>query len=259
MNIQEYHKKADFLRDTLVSMQEIADLPDDILVIDAEAGAVYPDNLGMNDIDPGRHEMMQEKWEELKRNIPPGFDIDGNLIRHLTFNQVNDWADIRDKDIPRELRRVEDYRKKLNYIEYLNGLSPEISRVAITVLLGDIDSALKTLYASIDAYFRETLRAIGPSESTPALIGRAFREGKLKAPIPEQNDAARNFLSGAFSYYRSIIIHYNLPPHRNTVEASLSLFALAHEVLTIFKICLQDSPAGISDNQPPHTISYKIS
>ena len=139
-------------------------------------------------------------------------------------------------DIPRELTRVEEYKKQIFLIEYLDSLHPEVSRVTEIVLSGDLDAALKTIFATLDSKIRVYVGA-KPNEATVSMIGKAFKVGKLVAPQQESKDGARNFLQGVIGYYRNAIIHNPLPTSRNRLDASLSLFTLAHETFRLFDEC----------------------
>ena len=122
----------------------------------------------------------------------------------------------------------------------MDSLHPEVKRVASIVLDGDIDAALKTVYASMDSRARSIVGAKG-SESTVSLIGKAFNDRTLVPPNAQHKDSARNFLQGVLGYYRSSIVHNPTPSHRNTVDASLSLFGLAHEAFLLLDRCDQRS------------------
>ena len=128
------------------------------------------------------------------------------------------------------------HKNKLVLIEYLNELHPEVSRVAETVLNGDIDMALKGVFANLDSKIRSVLRVSG-GESTAPMIGKAFKDGLFIPPRPENLEGVRNFLMGVVGYYRHVIVHNPLPPHRNRIESSLSLFALAHEAFVLIDVC----------------------
>lgn len=187
---------------------------------------------------PIKNSQLQKLWKQIQKNVPPGFSLDGNLIRHISFNQARDWFDIWSYDIPRELIEISEYKKQLSLVEYLNTLHPEISRVSGIVLSGDIDAALKTVYASLESKIRSHLK-LKATESTIPALGKAFKNGVLRSPIHEYSDAARNFLQGVIGYYRSNIIHNPITPTRNSIGASLSLFGLADESFRLFEECIQ--------------------
>jgi hypothetical protein len=196
---------------------------------------IYPGEL-MSSHFPRESEELQNCWVEIQKIVPPGFSVDSNLIRHLSFNEAHDWMDISNNDIPRELIKINEYRRKLVLIEYIENLHPEVSRISQIVLNGDIDAALKTVYSTLDSKIRVIVKP-GISESTVPAIGKAFKEGRLSFPSKEKNDAVRNFLQGVLGYYRGGIIHNPLPPHRNSIDASLPLFCLADETFKLLDIC----------------------
>lgn len=238
MNIVEAKTKIDFVKEKLLEMQEVSAFIDKkMFEEDPETGSQFLEpGIGMNDAYPKENEMMHSCWDEIKRNAPPGFSIDSNLIRHLSFNEAHDWFDITKKDIPRELTKVEEYKKQLFLIEYLDSLHPEVSRVTEIVLSGDLDAALKTIFATLDSKIRVHIGA-KPTEATVSMIGKAFKNSKLISPQEESNDSARNFLQGVIGYYRNTILHNPLPTSRNRLDASLSLFTLAHEAFRLFDSC----------------------
>jgi len=203
---------------------------------DETGGPFLEPGIGMQDAYPKENAVMHACWEEIQKNVPPGFSINSNLIRHLSFNEAHDWFDITKRDIPRELTRVEEYKKQIFLIEYLEGLHPEVSRVTEIVLNGDLDAALKVVYSGLDSKIRSLL-GVSSGESTVPCIGKAFREGRLIPPHFGKLEGVRNFMMGVLGYYRHWIVHNQLSQHRNRLEASLSLFALAHETFRLLDTC----------------------
>lgn len=248
MNIIEAKTKIEFVKDKLLEMQKVSSfIEDGMFEDDPETGRPFLEaGIDMNDAYPKENEAMHSHWEEIKRNAPPGFSFDSNLIRHLSFNEAHDWLDITKRDIPRELTKVDEYRKQLFLIEYLDSLHPEVSRVTEIVLSGDLDAALKTIFATLDSKIRVHIGA-KPTEATVSMIGKAFKEGKLIAPQEENNDSARNFLQGVIGYYRNILLHNPLPTSRNRLDASLSLFTLAHEAFKLFDSCSKPRDPFLDD------------
>lgn len=118
----------------------------------------------------------------------------------------------------------------------MDSLHPEVSRVTEIVLSGDLDAALKTIFATLDSKIRVHIEA-KPTEATVSMIGKAFKNAKLISPQEESTDSARNFLQGVIGYYRNTILHNPLPTSRNRLDASLSLFTLAHEAFRLFDSC----------------------
>ncbi|MEK7187366.1 MAG: hypothetical protein AAB691_00790 [Patescibacteria group bacterium] len=235
MVLQEAREKIELVRKKLLHMQEITSF----MTLDVVENVV---ESWMGNEYPKENSELHSCWEEIQKSVPPGFSIDSNLVRHLSFNEAKDWLDISNSDIPRELLNVEEYIKKLTLIEYLSTLHPEVSRVTEIILNGDIDAALKTVFANLDVKIRSVLR-VGPGIQTVNAIGEAFKKGRLKA---YNNDAARNFLQGVIGYYRNVIIHHPLSPNRNKIETALSLFALAHEAFKLFDVCSQSIPRSSS-------------
>lgn len=238
MNLVEAKNNLEVIRVKFKEMASIAEFVQrSMFDDDPETGqSVLSSGDHMGFVDAEENAKLHAKWEEIQRIIPPGFSIDGNLVRHLSFNQAIDWLNIHTDDIPRELVKVDEYMNQLNLITYLESLHPEVSRVSETVLRGDIDAGLKTVFASLDTKIRNKIQA--PSNaSTVSWIGKAFADGVLLAPDPVNQDAARNFLQGVIGYYRNQILHNELPPARNTGGASLSLFALAYESFRLLDLC----------------------
>lgn len=248
MNIVEAKQKIDFVRDQLLNMQLASSFIDEkVFSINPETGKKFLEpNASMADIYTEENERVHYYWNEIKRNAPPGFSFDSNLVRHLSFNEAHDWLDIVKKDIPRELTKVEEYKKQLFLIEYLDSLHPEVSRVTEIVLSGDLDASLKTVFATLDSKIRVYIGA-KPTESTVSMIGKAFKDNKLIAPQIENNDSARNFLQGVIGYYRNIILHNPLPTNRNRLDSSLSLFAVAHEAFKLFDSCSRPRDPFLED------------
>lgn len=237
MNIIEAKNKISLVKDKLREMQKIAYVDSCEFEPDPATGYQHYDGSeSMTEIHPDLSAQLQVCWEDLQKIVPAGFSIDGNLIRHLSFNQSRDWYDIAKFDVPREMFKIEEYEKQLTLIEYLETLRPEVSRITEIVLNGDIDAALKTVYSSLDVKIRDLIKA-QPNESTVPMIGKAFKEGFLNAPHQEHTDCVRNFLQGVVGYYRANIIHQDLPPQRNSVNSSLSLFCLAHETFWLLDAC----------------------
>ena len=108
MNILDAKKKIGIIKEKLQEMKGLTR-------IDPEA---FKDNeFGQPYMDPGAHMEMEcpEEdsklkvcWKTIQENVPPGFSIDGNLIRHLNFDEAHDWYDISDRDVPRELVKVDE-------------------------------------------------------------------------------------------------------------------------------------------------------
>jgi len=246
MNLVEAKTKIDFVKEKLLEMKKVSSFIDEEMFKEnPETGSQFLEpGIVMSDLYPEENKVMLTSWDEIKRNVPPGFSIDSNLIRHLSFNEAHDWFDITARDIPRELTKVEEYKKQLFFIEYLDSLHPEVSRVTEIVLSGDLDAALKVVYSSLDTKIRAFI-GLKPSEMTVPSIGKAFKDGKLVAPQEENNDSARNFLQGVVGYYRNVILHNSLPTSRNRLDASLSLFALAHEALRLFDSCSKQKDSFI--------------
>lgn len=238
MNIVDAKTKINLVKEKFAEMQRITSFVDAGMFEVGETGMPFLEpGTSMSTEYPEPSEKLNLCWEEIQKNLPSGFSIDGSLIRHLSFNQAHDWLDISKRDISREMVKVEEYEKQLVLIEYLDNLHPEVSRISEIVLSGDIDAALKTVFATLDARIRTFLGIRRPAESTVPAIGKAFNNGHLIAPQPENNDSARNFLQGVVGYYRNNILHNPLPDSRNRIDASLSLFALAHEAFRLFDSC----------------------
>lgn len=238
MNITEAKNKIDFVKSKLIEIQEIASFIKEGMFEDDEVTGspfIEPGEY-MADAYPEKNKVMQYCWEEIQKNVPPGFSIDSNLIRHLSFNEAHDWVDINRKDIPRELINVEEYQKKLFLIEYLDSLHPEVSRVTDIVLNGDLDAALKVVYSGLDSKIRSILKISGGQSTTP-MIGKAFKDEILIPPHLDSSDGIRNFIMGVIGYYRHLIVHNQLPQSRNRLEACLSLFAVAHETHKLLDTC----------------------
>jgi len=236
MNLLEAKTKIDFVKQKLLEMKEISSVIQEGMFEDDESGSPFLEpRIGMADAYPTENARIQALWEEVKRNVPSGFSVDGNLIRHLSFNEAHDWLDVSNRDIPRELTKVEEYKKELSLIEYVDGLHPEVSRVTEIIMSGDLDAALKVVYSSLDSKIRAYIEA-KTGEMTVPMIGKAFKDGKLVSP-QENYESVRNFLQGVLGYYRNYILHNTLPTSRNRLDASLSLFALAHEAFKLFDTC----------------------
>lgn len=242
MNIAEAKSKIKLIKEKLIEIQEISSIIRDNIVED-ETGSVFLPSVKEY---PEEDAKIHSLWEDIQRNVPPGFSVDSNLIRHLNFNESGDWLDISERDVPRELIKVEEYKKQLHLIDYLDGLHPEVSRVTAIVLSGDLDGALKIVYSSLDSKIREFIKAKS-SESTVSMIGKAFNSGLLVSP-QENHESVRNFLQGVLGYYRGHIVHNKLPSNRNRIDASLSLFALAHEAFNLFDLCSKPKSPIIPKN-----------
>lgn len=237
MNIDEANKKIETIREKLLELQKITHISYDAFDEDPLTGAPNMEgSLHMPSEYPEEDKKVSACWEEIQRSVPAGFSIDGNLVRHLSFGQAHDWADISNKDVPRELIKVAEYKHQLELVGYLDTLHPEVKRVEDIVLRGDYDAALKVVYSSLESKIRDILK-LPASESCVPAIGKAFRERTLIPPNDENMEAVRNFLQGVIGYYRQIIIHKTLPANRNRLEASLSLFALAHEAFILIDDC----------------------
>lgn len=237
MNLQEARRKIDTVQKKLEEMKAVTSFVEiNAHEIDEYGIPRIEGGINMVEIFPDANQKLHSAWEEIKENAPPGFSFDSNLLRHLTFNHAADWLDITKRDIPRELKRVEEYRRRIELINYMDTLHPEVSRVTEIVLSGDVDAALRTVYSTLDSKIRVVIDAVGTEMTVPA-IGRAFKEGKLRAPHDENNDGARNFLQGTLGYYRNWILHNVLPLERNQIEGAMSLFALAHEAFKLLDAC----------------------
>jgi hypothetical protein len=202
-----------------------------------EQGFYYNSDDNMEAEYPDQNTKLQKCWEEIQRNLPPGYSIDANLLRHLAFNQAQDWFDISNYDIPKELDKIKRYLRRLPLFNYLNSLHPQVRRVSEIALSGDLEAALRTVYTSLDSDIRAYLK-LKPADSTVNGIGQAFKDGRLNPSKKEHTESIRNFLQGVIGYYRSDLVHNALADDRNDIEASLSLFGLAHEAFTLFEGCI---------------------
>lgn len=237
MDINEAYNNIEIVRNKLLEIQKIASL-----VVSADEGKSennephFDTQIDMSQQLPDENKQLHDLWSEIQKIAPPGFSISSNLLRHLSFNLACDWSDISKFDVPNELQSIEVYKKQLALIEFLETLHPEIRRVSQLVLIGDIDAALKTVFATLESVARKMARA-KPGESTVPQIGKAFKEGILATRHDSHTDSVRNFLQGVIGFYRSVIIHNKLPAHRNSINASLSLFCLAHEAFIQLESC----------------------
>ncbi len=121
MNIETVRKQVDDIENKFQRMKSISVI--DPMMLSGDAGGVAPQYSGrenMSEIDASRNAELHSLWSEIERNLPPGFSIDGNLLRHLSFNEIRDWDDISNLDIPRELQKVNEYRKKLILVVFRN-------------------------------------------------------------------------------------------------------------------------------------------
>jgi len=238
MNRKETKEKIEAVKAKLLKMKEITSFIElGMFELESETGTPFLErSADMEDEQPEKNSELHAIWEEVQQIMPPAFSVDSNLLRHLSFNEAHDWYDISNTDIPKELLGLEEYEKKLTLVEYLEDLHYEVSRVSETILNGDIEMALKAVFARLDTKIRSKLSAASDEKTVP-LIGKAFREGTLVPPVDVNPDGVRNFLQGVMGYYRNVILHNELPPKRNTIEGSLSLFTLAHEAFRLFEIC----------------------
>lgn len=241
MNINILRKQIDEIESRLTEMGRLAFI--DPAKFEPRGSEQPPELSGkeqMESLSPAENARIHELWSEVEKMLPPGFSVNGNLLRHLSFNQSGDWADIYARDIPDELTRLQDYRNKFILIEYLEALHPEVARVSGIILSGDLDAALKVVFAAFDVRVRHLLK-LRPDESTMPAIGKAFKDGVFNSPVPENTEGVRSFLQGVTGYYRNVISHNTLPQGRNRLEASLSLFALAHEAFLLLDKCIDPS------------------
>jgi len=242
MNLQQVRSYVDLIERDLIRMKEIiSSVNEDI----AKTSGI--DNIPTK--FPKQDEAVQRLWDNIQKNVPPGFSLDGNLVRHLSFNEPVDWLDISSSDIPRELKKIEEYRQKLFLVEYVESLHSEVARLSGLVIDGDLEAALKAVFTLLDTRIRSVLKPKN-NESTVATIGKAFKNGALKAPPSGDNESVRNFLQGVLGYYRGSIVHNPLPTYRNRIESSLSLFALAHEAFVLFDLCVKDDSDEIIIDMP---------
>lgn len=238
MNIDSFRDQVGNIENKFKEMRELAYIdPGRFKLGDNGESPELPRNGYMHILCPDENARLHQLWHEIEKTLPPGFSVNGDLLRHLSFNQSNDWSDIYAHDIPNELARISEYRNKLTLIEYLDSLHPDVARASSIVLSGDLDAALKVVFTSFDVRVRSLLK-LRPDESTMPAIGKAFKDGVLRSPVPESSDGVRNFLQGVTGYYRNVVIHNPLPKPRNRLEASLSLFALAHEAHILLDRCI---------------------
>lgn len=237
MNIHEAKEKIKIIRKNLLDIQSICSIiNENSFIVDEFGYKEIEQGTSMEVEYPAENTQLQKYWLEIQKNVPSGFSIEGNLLRHLSFNQACDWFDIGHNDIPLELINVEEYEKQIVLIEYIDTLHPEVNRVSEIVLNGDIDGALKIIYTALDSKIRSFLN-LNATESTVPAIGKAFKDNVFISPGSENTDAVRNFLQGIIGYYRNNIIHKNLSTSRNNINSSLSLFAIAHESFKLLDKC----------------------
>jgi hypothetical protein len=237
MNIVEVNEKLELIKGKLLELQKLTIFDLKYFEEDQVTGCPHLESDDdMSIVCPDKNLQVHKIWEEIQQNIPSGFSVSGNLIRHLSFNQAHDWYDIAHRDIPQEIYKLEEHKKHLYLIEYLNSLHPEVKRVSEIVLNGDLDASLKTVFATLENKIRTILNIRG-DESTVSHIGKAFKDGVLVPPKPENLESVRSFLQGVIGYYRSEIIHHQLPDDRKSLESCMSLFALAHETFILLDIC----------------------
>ena len=236
MNLKDAQNKICTLKNLFLEMQTICKMDIAMFEDNNENTSIYSGDEKMSEIDPKNNLALQEIWIKVQENVPPGFSIDGNLLRHLSFNHSRDWFDISNHDIARELNKVNEYLTRLSLIGYVETLHQGVSRVSNIILDGDYDAALKVVYTGLDSRIRSLLKVKG-AESTVPQIGRAFKERVLEPPSLENLEGMRNFLMGVIGYYRHVIAHNELGSNRNSLESSLSLFAVAHEAFKMVEYC----------------------
>lgn len=247
INIDDARLKVDHLSEQFKKLAELTWMPDEWYGID------FNIDDHMSAVDPDKNERVQKLWLEIQRQLPPGYSIDGNLIRHLSWNQAQDWGDISRQDVPREKDRLQQYKRRLELVSYLQSLHPDVSRTSDTVLNNGIEEALRAVFSILETRIREKIN-ITDGSPTVSNIGRAFRTGQLVAPYPENNDGARDFLMGAIGYYRNIITHHTLPDDRNNITSSLPLFGLAHEAFRLLDDCkVSNFPGARVKSEPTST------
>lgn len=127
MNLTEAREKISQTANKYNKIREITSYVElEMFVEDPSGNQFLLGSDKMEEEQPKKTSELFSTWSELQQILPAGFEVDSNPIRHLFFNQASDWLDISTKDIPRKLVKVEEYKKKLSLIEYLDGLHPEI-------------------------------------------------------------------------------------------------------------------------------------
>jgi len=235
MKINEIRERLSTIESKLIRIQQITSfITLDMFKEDSEMGVQFLDGgESMSDYDSEKSKNVTHLWEEIQKTLPSGFSVDGNLLRHLGFNQSKDWWDISNRDIPRELIKVNEYKQRLNLIELIESLHPEVARIVPTLLNDDVELALKGLYSGLDTYIRVACKT-QKSDSTYQSIAKAFKDKILITQHEDDSDAVRNFLQGVIGYYRNNIVHRPLSQNAKILENSLGLIYIADRA---FKLC----------------------
>ncbi len=190
---------------------------------------------------PDMYERIIALKQAIESNLPSGYEMGGDLIRHLSWLQICDVADIYLRDVDAELKRIKRFESQLVLVEYVAGLHPKVAVVKTLVLEGNYDAALKAVYSQLEARIRMITKD-GAGTSIKASLAKAFKpDGCLKHSREEYNEPARDYLIGVLTYFRSQISHQELPPNRNTLDSCLSLFAVAHEAFLLVDRCEAES------------------
>jgi hypothetical protein len=236
MDIKEARTKISVFKELLLEIKEVCYINEKDFEPNENGDVVYSGSESMDTINPDKDRKLKDAWGKVQENTPSGFSVSGNLLRHISFNESRDWFDIANHDVPRELKKVDDYLAKLNLVEYIEGLHPKVRRANSNILDGDYDAALKVVFTGLDTYIRSVLKING-SISTVNQIGKAFNDGVLQPSSSDHKDAMRNFLQGVIGYYRNIIAHNELVANRNSLQSCLSLFGVAHEAFIMIDYC----------------------
>lgn len=229
-------KNVKITRELLLELKTLTAIDKKDFEPDAQGIAPIDRSWDMSAEFPEENTQVIELWDKLQASFPPGYSITSNLLRHLHFNQAQDWHDISNYDIPLELNNLAKYEKSLVHIEYLATLHPEVRRIIPILLNGDIDASLKTLYSSFEARIRSYL-SIPAKVSTLSELNKAFSDGRLSFHDKDYSDRVRDFLSGVLGYHRNTIVHSAPNTFSDGLLSNLSLFIIAHEAFSLFELC----------------------
>jgi hypothetical protein len=171
------------------------------------------------------------------------FSLRSKILQHSYFNELCDWFDILNRDIPEELKNIKEFKNQILVLRILNDFSVEVQRSIPNILNGDFDAALKVTFNILENKIRDKLN-LSQGDSIVNEIAKAFNEDRLVALYKgkDMKDHARNFLMGVMGYYRNIIAHNKeFADEIKNFGRLISLLCIANEASILFDKCYDNA------------------
>jgi uncharacterized protein (TIGR02391 family) len=242
MNVLELKTKIKKCRTILESIKSLSSVAEDQEFQMRVEQEHLSNNTPVAEIYEEGAKLMEKRFEELKQNLPTGFELDHNFIRHVGFNEVIDWMDIYTRDVNRELEKLNNYEKNLILVEKVEKLHPKVANTATLIMIGEYDAALTKIFKGIETEIRN--KSGVKDKFGLSLVGHVFSSIGSNPPIlqyrnPEKQESVKYFLMGVVGFYRNTIMHDDLPTEKSNIDDCFQQLVIASEAYKMIDFCVK--------------------